>query len=225
MQPCSTPKGSCSASQNLRFSIRLSQVHPRDGAWLVGGPAPCVSSGGKCPLPSGDGPVPTGRRSDRLGHVPGLPPGPFVALARCRSLHCCFPPGETGQGRGTEGPRRTGETAAWPPVQESGGDAPRRSAVSETLHPEGGVEGSAGVWGGAAWPCPACAHRLSSDGSTFCVTEGLSRHVLPRRFGWCLEMTGATEEGSVARRCRAGPGPGHTGGGCSLALRPFARVT
>lgn len=38
---------------------------------------------------------------------------------------------------------------------------------------------------------------LSSNWSTPYATEVLPGHVLPRRFGLYLEITGATEEGSV----------------------------
>lgn len=144
---CSMLTGSCLASQNLSFSIRISQVHPQDGAQLVGG-APCVSSGDKCPLLFGGGPD---------FHRPPIRPPPSQPRSSAWALrdlgevlitlHCCFLPGETGRWyslhlrRGTEGPRRTGETAASPSIGESGGDTQRQSVVSETLHPRGGYRG------------------------------------------------------------------------------------
>lgn len=150
-------KGSCLASRNLRFSIRISQVHAQDSAQLVAG-APCVSSGDKCPLLFGGGPdshwppvrPPQSRPRSSAWALRGLGEVPIT-------LHCCFLPGETGQWWGTAGPRQTGEIAASPSIGESRGGAQRRSG-SETLHPRGRCRGENWRFGGS---CVAVARVRS----------------------------------------------------------------
>lgn len=62
---------------------------------------------------------------------------------------------------------------------------------------------------------------LSSNWSTPYATEVLPGHVLPRRFGLYLEITGATEEGSVLlgdEEPALDSGGGEPHGGCSLGV-------
>lgn len=64
---------------------------------------------------------------------------------------------------------------------------------------------------------------LSSNWSTPYATEVLPGHVLPRRFGLYLEITGATEEGSVLLgdeepALDSGGAGGEPHGGCSLGV-------
>lgn len=63
---------------------------------------------------------------------------------------------------------------------------------------------------------------LSSSWSTPYATEVLPGHVLPRRFGLYLEITGATEEGSVLlgdeEPALDSGGVGEPHGGCSLGV-------